>query len=79
MKSKAINKTLISTIIFAFLFIYIALRASLIPLIHDEAATFFYYIQTGVYLPPEAHLAANNHILNSALGSISFHIFGSSE
>jgi hypothetical protein len=79
MKSKAIRRLLTSTIIFAFLFAYIALRASFIPLIHDEAATFFYYIQTGVYLPPEAHLDANNHILNSILSSLSFQVFGLSE
>ena len=72
-------KQFASIIIFAFLFVYIALRAFYSPLIHDEAATFFYFIQTGIYLPPEAHLDANNHILNSALSSFSFQLFGSSE
>jgi len=79
MINKLYGKTVISIVIFAFLFVYIALRAINIPLVHDEAATFFYYIQTGNYLPPEAHLDANNHILNSALASLSFQVFGSSE
>ncbi len=79
MITKHNRNTIISTIIFAFLFAYIAMRSWLIPLVHDEAATFFYYIQTGVFLPPEAHLDANNHLLNSALSTLSFQLFGSAE
>jgi len=46
------------------------------PLLHDEIATFFYYVQSDNYLPPEAHWDANNHILNSFLTNISYHLFG---
>ena len=61
------------------LFVYLALRAYYIPFVHDESATFFYYIQSGIFWPPYAHPDANNHILNSALAALSFRWFGSSE
>lgn len=48
------------------------------PLLHDEIATFFYYVQSDNYLPPNAHWDANNHILNSFLTNISYHLFGNS-
>ena len=51
------------------LFTYIALRAVLVPIVHDEAATYFYYIQTHNWLPYQAHWDANNHLINSALSS----------
>src|SRR5690606_31314018 len=34
------------------------------------------YIQTGDFLPPNAHWDANNHVLNSLLSYISYRIFG---
>ena len=45
---------------------------------HDEAATFFFFIQSGNYMPFYSQVDANNHILNSFLGNICFHLFGSS-
>lgn len=45
-------------------------------MLHDEIATFFYYIQTNDFLPPKAHWDANNHVLNSFLSSLSFQLFG---
>lgn len=58
---------------------YIALRAYLVPLIFDEAITFYIYIQNGEFLPFVGHLDANNHLLNSFLGYISYSIFGFSK
>lgn len=55
----------------------VALRAFIIPFSHDEVATFFYYIQSDNYLPYRAHVYTNNHILNSALANICYHIAGS--
>lgn len=63
----------------SFVFIYLLLRSSLIPLVHDEAATFFHYIHKASFLPPFAHWDANNHILNSMLSYFSYSLFGSSE
>ena len=59
------------------LFILIALRAFFIPFSHDEAATFFFYVQSNDYLPYQAHIYTNNHVLNSALANLCFHLGGS--
>lgn len=58
-------------------FVIICARAFFIPFSHDEAATFFYYVQSDDYLPYSAHLYTNNHVLNSALANICYHIAGS--
>ena len=59
------------------IFVFICLRAFLIPLSHDEAATFFFYVQSDNFLPYSAHVYTNNHVLNSALTNICYHLFGS--
>lgn len=64
--------------IFIILWVYLFLRAIHVPVLHDEIATFFYYIQSDNYLPPSAHWDANNHLLNSFLANISYHLIGSS-
>ena len=60
------------------IFIIVALRSYYVPFNHDEAATFFMYIQSGKYMPFHSQVDANNHVLNSFLGNICFHLFGSS-
>jgi hypothetical protein len=55
---------------------YLVLRAIYTPMLHDEIATFFYFIQPKDFLPPTAHWDANNHVLNSFLGNLSFQLFG---
>lgn len=55
---------------------YLWLRAIYIPLVHDEIATFHFYIQSAKFIPWMAHWDANNHILNSAISTLFFHIFG---
>lgn len=65
-------------ILFGGLFIYLVLRGIYLPLMHDEIATFYFYIQSGVIFPPEAHYDANNHFLNSLLSHWSYNLFGSS-
>lgn len=59
--------------------IYLILRAVFIPLVHDEASTFFHYIHIKQFLPYLAHWDANNHILNSGLSILFYRIFGSAE
>lgn len=73
----AFEKKLILAI-FIILWIFLLLRAIYVPVLHDELATFYYYIQTDNYFPPSAHWDANNHILNSMLSNWSYHLFGSS-
>lgn len=60
------------------LFIYLVLRAIFVPNVFDESATFFHYIHKGDFIPHFAHWDANNHILNSALSSLTYSLFGSS-
>jgi hypothetical protein len=72
-----IDKKIIAAL-FVLLWTFLFIRAIYVPVLHDEIATFFYYIQSDNYLPPKAHWDANNHVLNSFLSNISYHLFGSS-
>lgn len=67
---------LFSLLLFLFLFGYILLRAWFVDLLHDEAATFLHYIETGYIWSDKANLDANNHLLNSFAGRILFKLFG---
>ena len=85
MKSSIINRPYLFSpfnIIFAAIaiiaLVIVIVRGAIVPLSHDEAATFFFFIQSGQYMPFFSHLDANNHVLNSFLGNICFHLFGSS-
>ncbi len=59
-------------------FFITAVRCWVVPFSHDEAATFFYYIQSGDFLPYIAGVDANNHVLNTFLSWLSFLVFGDS-
>src|SRR6476469_5141313 len=59
-------------------FAIVLLRSYFVPFNHDETATFFFFIQSGKYMPFHSAADANNHVLNSFLGNICFHLFGSS-
>ena len=69
------NELLIGIGLFTFLYTYLIIRCIYVPVLHDELATFFYYIQPDNYMPPKAHWDANNHILNSMLSNWSYHLF----
>jgi hypothetical protein len=58
-------------------FVLILIRAALVPISHDEAATFLHYIQQGDFFYFYAHWDANNHALNSLLGIWMYNTFGS--
>jgi hypothetical protein len=73
-KTDAIGYAMLGLILFA----YLTARAILVPVVHDEAATFFHYIQLNSYIPWFAMWDANNHILNSALAHASVNLFGDS-
>ncbi len=49
------------------------------PLVHDEIATFFNYVQVNEFIPFYATWDANNHILNTLLSIISYRLFGFNE
>lgn len=62
--------------------VYVAFRAALVPWVHDECASLFWYVERGVFLPHHGLWEANNHVLNSALGILWYklgglHLFGS--
>jgi hypothetical protein len=65
--------------IFLVVYAYLILRAVHVPLVHDEIATFFNYVQRGLFLPHETGWDANNHILNTFLSMISYRLSGFSE
>lgn len=69
-----------SFIVFSsLLMLYLVLRAIFVPITHDEVGTFFFYVQSGKFLPFSSHMATNNHFLNSALTFFSYQLLGSSK
>ena len=55
---------------------YVIVRAWCVPTIHDEAMTFFVYVQTGDFLPFLSHWDAGNHLLDTALAWCCYKVFG---
>lgn len=58
--------------------LFVSLRSWLVPLWHDEVATFYFYIHPGEFIPFRSHIDANGHFLTSALGWICYKLFGAS-
>jgi hypothetical protein len=56
--------------------IYLVIRAILVPMAHDEIATFYYFVQSGKVSPFLTNIDTNNHFLNSALTWVFYHLFG---
>lgn len=63
---------------FGLLFSFLVIRAITVPLIPDEAFTYFLYVEPGNFLAPAAQADANNHLLNSVLSYLSASTFGHS-
>jgi len=63
----------------SILFIYLLIRAIDVPFTHDEAATFFRFVQTHSLEPEFSREALNNHFLNTILTYLSYLVFGSSK
>lgn len=57
-------------------FLYVVLRAVKVPIVHDEAMTFFMYVETGRFLPFRSFWDAGNHLLCTALGWGTTKLFG---
>lgn len=58
--------------------VFLVIRAILVPMGHDEIATFYYFVQSGKVSPFLSNIDTNNHFLNSALTWFFYHLFGSS-
>ena len=58
--------------------LYVVLRAALIPIVHDEAVTYFAHVPLGVLQIVEHRgvLPSNNHLLNTLLMKVSVGLFG---
>lgn len=69
---------LLTWALFLGLLVYAILRAWIVEPIHDEVATFFHYIETGEIRGGRSLMDANNHLLNSWLGNLSYRLFGES-
>lgn len=62
--------------LFIALLVYAILRAWITDPLHDEVATYFHYIETGEIKDGRSLMDANNHLLNSWLGNLSYRWFG---
>lgn len=69
-----------TSIIISFLFfVYLVIRAITVPFLHDEIMTYWFYINTGNFLPFLYKIdinGANNHILNTLFSYFFYKLFG---
>lgn len=65
-----------SWIIFLLIFIYLLFRAAFLPPLHDESATFLLFIEPECVVCDGIVQDANNHLLNSYLGTFIYHFAG---
>ncbi|MDQ3100419.1 MAG: hypothetical protein M3R08_03460, partial [Bacteroidota bacterium] len=73
--SRSIEKWLfLATTVVVFL--YLLARAAMVPLVHDEARTFFDHIYNGTWIPFLAPWDAGNHVLVMAVGQFTSTLFG---
>ncbi len=63
-------------LISAVLAAYLVVRAILVPMAHDEIATFYYFVQSGKVSPFLSNIDTNNHFLNSLLTWVFYGLFG---
>jgi hypothetical protein len=61
---------------FLLLFVLVIIRAFLVPLVSDEAFTYFLYVEPETVFYPAAQVDANNHYLNSLLSIWSMKLLG---
>jgi hypothetical protein len=69
---------LIVALYFVLLFCFIVVRSITVPLLPDEAFTYFLYVEPATFFAPAAQMDANNHLLNSILSFCSAELFGHS-
>lgn len=59
-------------------FAYVFARAARVPLVHDEANSYFHYVHSGTWVPFHSKWDAANHVLVMAIGNVSNALFGPS-
>lgn len=58
------------------IFVFLLAKAWLMPFVLDEATTFVEFVQTDLLWPGDSHWTTNNHLLNTALTWVCYHLFG---
>lgn len=66
----------IALTLFLFLFAYLCLRAIYVEPLHDELATYYFYIYQGDFYGKHEVFDANNHLLNSLLSHFIYKLSG---
>jgi len=66
------------TVLASLAFAYVFARASLVPLVHDEANSYFHYVHTVSWVPFHSKWDAANHVLVMAIGNVTNALFGPS-
>lgn len=73
------KQSLIFSFISVLWLIYLVIRAYYVPITFDESATFFHFVHRGDMWFFDSLPDANNHLINSFLTYISYHLFGASK
>jgi hypothetical protein len=60
----------------AIVFVYVLLRAALVPIVHDEARCFELFVLTGDFLPFSSVPDAANHLTLTALAQVGYALLG---
>ncbi len=68
----------IALVLFLFVFCYLLIRSIFTEPLHDEIATFYFYIYHGDFVGRDLVFDANNHLLNSFFGFLIYRVFGES-
>ncbi len=55
---------------------YVILRAALVPWVHDESTSLYWFLERGTFLPYVALWDAGNHFLSSAIGVLGYKFWG---
>lgn len=62
--------------LFGLLFLYVVIRAIWNEPLHDEIASFYFFFYHGDYIGSNLVVDANNHLINSFFGNLTYRLFG---
>lgn len=60
----------------SLIWLYVALRAALVPWVHDECTSIYWFLERETFLPYVALWDAGNHFLSSAIGVLGHKLWG---
>lgn len=76
LQAQLLSEKSVFLLISFLLAVFLVIRALLVPMAHDEIATFYYFVQSGKVSPFLTNIDTNNHFLNSTLTWIFYRVFG---